>query len=261
LIVVKPFLERLEHNTNKEDKRTVSITLYTVNPSCHTFPESKMKFLHAALLLLASPLHAFVPHKPALKGTRISQRPDGHRLQLAPEELPFGLREVVGGLDKVNFEINDKYQTILKSLLSQVQTVLSEESTLQTEFTLYATKLSEEIDRWLLQQNPAAEALYQQVLSQLRALTIDSPEVFALSTLVTFFVMSSVLTWGQPPPSSKPYPLQRYDPVGAQVYFDGKSVEAVSRALQIAAKSLGFALSLLKDKVEYVDVHTIVSVE
>jgi hypothetical protein len=217
--------------------------------------------LPAAVLLLASPLHAFIPHNPAWKRTSIPQVRAGHRLQLAPEELPFGLQGVVGGLDKFNFEINDEYQTILKSLLSQVQTVLSEESTLQIEFTSYATKLSQEIDQWLLQQNPAAEAVYQQVLSQLRALTIDTPEAFALSALVTYFVISSVLTWGQPPPPSKPYPLQRYDPVAAQVYFDGKAVEAVSRALAIAAKSLGFALSLLKDKVEYVAVATIVSVE
>jgi hypothetical protein len=217
--------------------------------------------LFAAVLLLTSPVHAFVPVKPAWKRTSIPQGPARHRLQLAPKELPFGLQGVVGGLDKFNFEINDKYQTILKSLLSQVQTVLSEESTLQTEFTSYATKLSQEIDQWLLQQNPAAEALYQQVLSQLRALTIDTPEAFALSALVTYFVLSSVLTWGQPPPPSKPYPLQRYDPDAAQAYFDGKSIEAVSRGLTIAAKSLGFALSVLKDKVEYVAVATIISVE
>lgn len=210
-----------------------------------------MKFLQAAVLALATPLHAFVPCKSAsIRSSPQSQV--GHRLQLVPGELPFGLGAVVESLDKVNFEISNEYQTQLNSLLNQVKTILSEESVLQTEFTSYLTNLSQEIDQWLLHKSPEAESLYQQLLGQLGSVHVDSPLAVALTTVVTYVVVSSALTWGQPPPPSKPYPLQRYDPIAAQVYFDGKAVEAASRGLEIAVKSLGFALSLLKDKVEYV---------
>jgi hypothetical protein len=225
-----------------------------------------MKFFQAACLLVASPALAFVPHKSGgwkRNNNNLSRQKSAPTLQLAPEDLTSGLKEafgtldsglkgVVGGLDGVNALINEKYQGSLKALLSQVQTLLSGETELQAEFTKYATKLSLEIDQWLLAQNPGAEALYKQVLDQLSALSLDTPQALAISTVLTYVVVSSVLDWGKPPPSSKPYPLERYDPVAAQVYFDGKPVKAVARALEIGIKSLGFALSVLKDKIEYV---------
>jgi hypothetical protein len=62
-------------------------------------------------------------------------------------------------------------------------------------------------------------------------------------------VISNILTWGQPPPPSQPYPLQKYDPIAAQVYFDARLLLVIQRSLTIAVRSLGFALSLLQDKI------------
>jgi hypothetical protein len=91
-----------------------------------------------------------------------------------------------------------------------------------------------------------------QVLSQISGLTIDTPAAAAIATVLNYIVVSRVRTWGQPPPPSKPYPLQRYDPIDAQVFFDGKTADVLARSLEIGFKSFGFALALLKDKIEYV---------
>jgi hypothetical protein len=163
-----------------------------------------------------------------------------------------GVEGLVGGLDNFNTVIDSKYQDSLKALLSEIQTILSQETAITAEFSKYAIKISEEIDLWLVNQNPEVETLYKQVLSQISSFTIDSPEALALSAFVVYTVVSSILTWDDPPPPSKPYLLQRYDPIGAQVYFDGRPLEALARSFEIAVKSLGFALSLLNDKVQYV---------
>ena len=49
-----------------------------------------------------------------------------------------------------------------------------------------------------------------------------------------------------------PYPNQSYDPISAKAYFDTKPFQVIRRSLQIASTSLGFALSLVKDKLRYV---------
>jgi hypothetical protein len=173
-------------------------------------------------------------------------------IKVSLDGVTTGVKGLVGGLDNFNTLIDSKYQDSLKVILSEIQTILSEETAIKTEFSKYASKISQEIDQWLVHQNPGVETFYKQVLSQISSLTIDSPEALALSAFVTYTVVSNILTWDEPPPPSKPYLLQRYDPIGAQVYFDGKPLQALARGFEIAAKSLGFALSLLNDKVQYV---------
>jgi hypothetical protein len=219
-----------------------------------------MKRFGLACLLLASPVGAFIPYQTAWKRNSglLQQHQHQHQrlgpvlLKLSPQDFPDVLKEVVASLDGINLQINDRFQNILTSLLSQIQLLLSEEQSAQAEFTNYATRFSQEIDQWLLQKNPQAEALFRQVFSQISGLTINTPAAAAIATVLTYIVVSSVLTWGQPPPPSKPYPLQRYDPIDAQVFFDGKTADVLARSLEIGLKSLGFALALLKDKVKYV---------
>jgi hypothetical protein len=219
-----------------------------------------MKRFGLACLLLASPVGAFIPYQTAWKRNSglLQQHQHQHQrlgpvlLKLSPQDFPGVLKEVVASLDGINLQINDRFQNILTSLLSQIQLLLSEEQSAQAEFTNYATRFSQEIDQWLLQKNPQAEALFRQVFSQISGLTINTPAAAAIATVLTYIVVSSVLTWGQPPPPSKPYPLQRYDPIDAQVFFDGKTADVLARSLEIGLKSLGFALALLKDKVKYV---------
>lgn len=217
--------------------------------------------LFATFLLGASCTNAFLPgHQAGVSRRLPKERVGGEMLNLSVEDVSSeikvsldgvatGLREVVGNLDNFNAQIDSKYQDSLLSLLSDIQKILSEEGAIQSEFSAYAAKLSQEIDHWLVQQNPDVESIYKQVLGQVSSLTIDSPGAVALTAIVTYTVVSSVLTWDEPPPPSKPYLLQRYDPIGAQVYFDGKPLQALSRGVEISIKSLGFALSLLSDKV------------
>ena len=164
------------------------------------------------------------------------------------------LKLAADGLDGFNQQLFGEFQTALQSTLGEVQTLLVGEEQLQAEVLFYATKLSDTIDQWLLEQNPAAQQIYQQVLSQVQSVAStvggDVPLTLALSAVVTYFAVTSILTWGQAPPPSQPYPLKRYDPLAAKLYFDNRSIEALSRGLQISLKSLGFGIGLLKDKIE-----------
>jgi hypothetical protein len=184
-------------------------------------------------------------------------------LQLQANDVTNGLKDVfavvddklktlVGSLDNVNIAINGKSQELLKEFLSKIQMVLEGETALQQEFMKFVAAVSQNIDQWLLAQNPEVEAIFKQALGQLSSVTFNTPAAIGVTTIITYFVVSSVLTWGEAPPPSKPYPLQRYDPVAAQAYFDSRPAQFVARALQIAIKSLGFGLAILQDKIRYV---------
>ena len=159
------------------------------------------------------------------------------------------LKNVVSNLDNINLAINEETEGLLRDLLSEIQTILSDGTIIQQEFVRYTTSSLKEIDQWLITQNPMVESLFRQIVDQLSATTVNTPEVVGISTVITYFVVTSILTWDEAPPPSKPYPLQRYDPVAAQAYFDGRTVEFVSRALEIAIKSLKFGLKVLRDQV------------
>jgi hypothetical protein len=155
----------------------------------------------------------------------------------------------VSNLDKINLAMNEKTEGLLRVFLSQVQTVLREGTMIQQTFATYTTSVLKEIDQWLITQNPMVESFFRQIVDQLGSTNINTPEVVGITTIITYFVVTSILTWDEAPPPSKPYPLQRYDPVAAQAYFDGRTVEFVSRALEIAIKSLKFGLKVLQDQI------------
>jgi hypothetical protein len=215
-----------------------------------------MKLFHVNSLLLLTSASAFLAPQPRSRTNSLNaaEIPGFDSITLtikhSLDDITSGLKTTIGGLDNFNNLLDSKYEDSLKALLGEIQTIFSEEQSVQVELSKYVSKFSEEIDQWLLNQNPDVESLYKQILDQISSLTINSPEALALAAFMTYTVVSSALTWGQPPPPSKPYPLQRYDPIAAQVFFDGKPVEAVARGLEIALKSLRFAVSLLKDKAQ-----------
>jgi hypothetical protein len=87
-------------------------------------------------------------------------------------------------------------------------------------------------------------------LRDLPAFNFNTPEIILLSTLLSFLAINHVLlTWGNhSPPPRVPYPLQKYDPLSAQVYFDQRPLQVFQRFLLIVMKSLHFALSLFGDQ-------------
>lgn len=158
--------------------------------------------------------------------------------------------DLINSLDNLNQFIDSSYQKDLKAVLSEFQALFTETNLLESELGTYLSNVSREIDQWLLKQNPDVESLYNQILSQITSVKLDTPEVLAVSSFITYTIITSILTWDQPPPPSKPYPLERYDPIAAQVYFNDKPLQAIARGLEISLKSLRFALSLVKDKIE-----------
>jgi len=160
-----------------------------------------------------------------------------------------GLKNIVNNLDVFNLSINEKTKGLLQDLLSKIQTIMGEGSMIKEIFLKYATSLSQNVDQWLTTQNPQVESFFRHIADQVASthININTPETIGITTFLTYFVVSSLLTWDEAPPPSKPYPLQRYDPVAAQAYFDGRVIEFTSRALEIAVKSLNFGLKVLQD--------------
>ena len=180
---------------------------------------------------------------------RLDARDVSSTLKTAFTSVDDVLKNVVSNLDKINLAVNEKTEGLLRVFLSQVQTVLREGTVIQQTFATYTTSVLKEIDQWLITQNPMVESFFRQIVDQLGSTNINTPEVVGITTIITYFVVTSILTWDEAPPPSKPYPLQRYDPVAAQAYFDGRTVEFVSRALEIAIKSLKFGLKVLQDQI------------
>eukprot|EP00536_Pseudo-nitzschia_multiseries_P004594 jgi/Psemu1/285200/fgenesh1_pg.77_\ len=85
---------------------------------------------------------------------------------------------------------------------------------------------------------------------------LDTPETIAATAVVSFALVNAILTWGESPPPGKPYPVGKYDPVGARIYFDRRPLKVATRALTIASRSLTFALSVAQDFLRGDDVWT-----
>ena len=225
-----------------------------------------MKFLSTiSCLLLASPgTEAFVPRKQgwvsldravsSVQNTHAARATSLHlSLETVEQQIERVLQNAINGLDGMNLEIKQTYETSFAAILGQVQGLLSQEQSGQTQVLKYAAKLTQEVQVWL-QPYPGAEKAFQQVMAQLEPLMStmggSTPVVLMVSGIVSYLLISSVLSFNQAPPPSKPYPLQRYDPDAARAYFDDKLVQSVVRSVQIATTTLGFAFSLLRDKVE-----------
>lgn len=67
---------------------------------------------------------------------------------------------------------------------------------------------------------------------------------------ITYGIISTVLSIGEGPPPSSPYPLGRYDPSSARAYFDQRPMDVIARGVQIASLSAKFGSGLLKDKMD-----------
>ena len=233
--------------------------------------------LLVSILWLANPTFGFVPSRTTGQPTKISSDNNDRQRRQQQQQQQQHLEKVSSRLynsldDEISTsflkmvtmdgikvwnngpEVNDMIQSSWKTLLKQVEelSLLEQQPSLQKHVAQWASRLSQEWDHWI-QQYPMANDVYQQtVLPQISALTTNVPLALLVSTVISYSVVSSILSWGQPPPPTKPYPLERYDPDSARAYFDGKLGEAIGRALQIATTSLGFGLALLKDKAEYV---------
>ena len=104
---------------------------------------------------------------------------------------------------------------------------------------------------------PALTAIQERIVGALLDAGILTPDLtsklahlppavqIAASAAVTFVVFSSAL--GAVAPPNRPYPMGKYDPVGARAYFDARPAEAVARAVTIGTLSAGYGLGILQD--------------
>lgn len=95
----------------------------------------------------------------------------------------------------------------------------------------------------------AVSALYTAFDSNLGPLfsSIPAPVAVVLTATLTYSVVSSILSFGNPPPPSSPYPLKKYDAVKAREYFDSRLDETIMRAIEVGFLSARFGASLLGD--------------
>ncbi len=77
--------------------------------------------------------------------------------------------------------------------------------------------------------------------------SLNTPETIAVTAVVSYVVINSILTWGESPPPGRPYPKGKYDPVGARIFFDRRPLQVLGRSLTIASKSFFFALGVAGD--------------
>jgi hypothetical protein len=176
-----------------------------------------------------------LPHLPDLSLSRISFP----TLSLETDALSASFTSILERIVAWVVSMQDKITAVDEELLGKLRQVLA---VLNND---YIAKYPE-IQQALNQISAAIVSTEQLALAQ-----HPSPTVLLVSSaVVTYAVVSSVLTWGQPPPASKPYPLDKYDPIAARAYFDRRLPQVVGRSLFVVLQSLQFGMSLLRDKLK-----------
>jgi hypothetical protein len=135
----------------------------------------------------------------------------------------------------------------LESATQKLQSTLQSLSESLQQFQIGSETSSSNVLSPSILSNIASQLSHFVSSLQQALFALNTPETVLISAALSFWAISTVLSWGQPPPPSQPYPLQTYDPLAAQVYFDQRPLQVVGRALFIATQSLKFGLSLLQD--------------
>ena len=164
--------------------------------------------------------------------------------------------------------IFDSIDTLFSSLQNKlsdnvVQSIPKDElSSIITKSIEIVKENSQQIDDSLL-SNPTVGPFVSFIQSKITSLspilgeqllssTTDLQPTVALlsSALVTYTVTSAILNFNEGPAPSSAYPLGKYDPNSARLYFDNRLNEVIGRGLEIASQSLVFGLALLSDKLK-----------
>lgn len=138
----------------------------------------------------------------------------------------------------------------LSSLKDQVADLKIQLDTLDANMLKQVQSVAQNLNQGILADNPDLKPLVQQITVLLQPLLQSTTLVLAGSAVITYVLVSSVLNVGRVPPPQQPYPLNKYDPVSARLYFDQRLPMVVARGLEIFVQSLQFGLSLLRDKLD-----------
>jgi hypothetical protein len=175
--------------------------------------------------------------------------PDALRQVSLPS--PDGLlKGMVAFLDKSSEALTASFQSLLSTLQKALETVDLPTGILQE----FADKMNSALAAFVA-SHPELQPLYNGIQQQFQKLSLQdvpSSVVIAVSALVSYSVISSLLTLNQEPPPLQPYPQGKYNATSARAYFDDHFLDVIQRGLEVATNSLGFGLSLLSDYVKYV---------
>ena len=179
-----------------------------------------------------------LPHSPLDEGKDL--------LQMLRDEL-------TGALDRLDL-------SQLQSMLTNAKTTMVDDkwvavrsqieqldSQIVSQLVQLKLQLEQELDPALQPQLQKLVAMLSPLFSSLSANPTLS---IALSALVSFIVLNTLLNWNSGPAPTQPYPLGRYDPISARLFFDQRLPQVIFRAVEILLQSTAFGLTLLKDKIE-----------
>lgn len=147
--------------------------------------------------------------------------------------------------------LGDTSMSIQESIASLQQQI----ATFDANVLDHLTKVATDLEQRLVEQYPSLGPLYTKLTSFLASQLLQAPPSVTIfvTGVLSFWMINAVLTWGQPPPPTQPYPLRRYDPVSARQYFDRRLFsKVIPRGLYILSQSLQFGLRIWKDSLEYV---------
>jgi hypothetical protein len=137
--------------------------------------------------------------------------------------------------------------------LEQLGPLKEQIQSLDADILAKLDQVARSLEAGLLTDYPTIQPLYEKVTAWTAPLLASHPSLsIALSTVVSYLLVSQMLSFGQAPPPLAPYPMGKYDPITARAYFDQRPLQVLTRGLEIAVLSLQFGVQLLKDKIEYV---------
>jgi hypothetical protein len=145
------------------------------------------------------------------------------------------------------------FSTFVALPLVTVQQFISDVSRVLTEYlaSVDATLLQDPtVGPTLLTLQTKTQELLSVLLGPEQTVVLPPTIGILVSAFTTYGILSTVLSMGNGPPPSSPYPLGRYDPDSARAYFDQRPLGIIKRGLEIASLSVGFGLKLLQDKMK-----------
>jgi len=157
------------------------------------------------------------------------------------------LQDLSKSLDSPNLEVVSKVKSLATSLQEQVQNM---DHRVLTELQRIVDQDLGLSSQQMLQENPSLQPIAGKLSAMLSTLSLSPSVTLVVTSVVTYLLVSTILSMDQVPPPTSPYPFQQYDPIAARAYFDRRVLKVIMRGLDILLQSLQFGLAILQDKIQ-----------
>jgi hypothetical protein len=187
-------------------------------------------------------------------------------------------RQVTAALDSAAFalptpptELLQAYQELLSKGSALLDQIISSGSSLGIPSSItappFAAELLQKVTAWeqsvalyMQREQPILLPFYNQAQVMAKTLLqqvdgLPTPVIVLGSAYVSYIVISSVLGLFGPAkaaPPTRPYPLNKYDPVSAKLYFDERPLAFLKRGVEVTLLSLAWGAKFLQDRLRYV---------